>query len=50
MHLMAYFPGQPVVPYTVGKIILDFNESWDDGMAVASAGPYVNHLHLAADR
>ena len=26
------------------------NEARDDGVAVASAGPYVNHLHLAADR
>jgi len=22
----------------------------DDGVTVASAGPYANHLHLAADR
>jgi len=22
----------------------------DDGVAVASAGPYANHLHLATDR
>jgi len=29
---------------------LDFNEARDDGMAVASAGPYANHLHLASDR
>jgi len=28
----------------------DFNEARDDGVAVASAGPYANHLHLAADR
>jgi len=28
---------------------LDFNEARDDGMAVASAGPYANHLHLTAD-
>jgi len=26
------------------------NEARDDGMAVASAGPYANHLHLAPDR
>jgi len=26
---------------------LDFNESRDDGVAVASAGPFANHLHLA---
>jgi len=29
---------------------LDFNEARDDGVAVASAGPYANHLHLDADR
>jgi len=28
----------------------DFNEARDDGMAVASAGPYASHLHLAPDR
>jgi len=32
------------------KTILDFNEARDDGVAVASAGPYANHLHLALDR
>jgi len=30
--------------------ILDFNEARDDGMAVASAGLYANHLQFAADR
>jgi len=29
---------------------LDFNEARDDGVAVASAGPYANHLHLVPDR
>jgi len=28
---------------------MDFNEARDDGLAVASAGPYANHLHLALD-
>jgi len=28
---------------------LDFNEARDDGVAVASAGPYAYHLHLAPD-
>jgi len=32
------------------RIFLDFNETTDDGVAVASAGPYANHLHLASDR
>ena len=30
--------------------ILDFTGATDDGVAVASAGPYANHLHLTADR
>jgi len=29
---------------------VDFNEARDDRVAVASAGPYANHLCLAADR
>ena len=29
---------------------LDFNEERDNGVAVASAGPYANHLHLVPDR
>jgi len=33
-----------------GRTILDFSEARDDGMAVASAGPYANHLHLAPDK
>jgi len=32
------------------KINLDFNEARDDRVAVASAGPYANHLHLSTDR
>jgi len=30
--------------------IRDFTAARDDGVAVASAGPYANHLHLAPDR
>ena len=30
--------------------ILDFTEARDDGVAVASAGPYANDLHLTPDR
>jgi len=35
-----------------GKTSLDLNEARDDEVwdAVASAGPYANNLHLAADR
>jgi len=29
---------------------VDFNEARDDGVTVASAGPYANHLRLAPDR
>jgi len=32
------------------KTILDFNEARDDRVAVASAGPYANHLLLVPDR
>jgi len=30
--------------------MLEFTGARDDGVAVASAGPYANHLHLAPDR
>jgi len=33
-----------------GKTILYFNEARDDGVGVALAGPYANHLHLISDR
>jgi len=29
---------------------LNFNEARDDGVAVASAGPYADQLHLVPDR
>jgi len=38
--------------YQKGKTSLDLNEAIDDrvwGMAVASAGPYANNLHLSPD-
>jgi len=44
---MASFPGQPGQAYTTKA---DFNEARDDGVAVASAGPYANHLYFAPDR
>jgi len=31
------------------KTFQDFDKSRDDGVAMASAGPYANHLHLTAD-
>ena len=33
-----------------GQTNLDFNEARDDGVAVASAAPYANHLNLAPDK
>jgi len=33
-----------------GRTILDFNDARDDGVAVASAGSYTNHLLLSPDR
>jgi len=32
-----------------GRTILAFNEARDDGVAVASAGPFANHLHFTPD-
>jgi len=32
------------------KTILDFTRARDDGMAVASAGPYADYLPLTPDR
>ena len=50
IRLTAFFPGQPRSAGTRKVTILDFNEARDDGVAVASAGPSANHLHLAPDR
>ena len=44
------FQDQLVSRHKKGRTILDFNESRDDGVAVALAGPYANHLQLAPDR
>jgi len=33
-----------------GRTFLDFNEARDDGVAMTSAGPHADHLHLAPDR
>ena len=38
------------MPVPEGKTVLDFAEARDDGVAVASAGPYANHVHLTVDR
>jgi len=34
----------------IGSTSLYFNEARDDGVAVASAGPYANRLHLTSNR
>jgi len=50
-HLMAFFSTTTWVSrHQKGRTVLSFNEARDDGVAVASAGPYANHLHLAPDR
>ena len=36
--------------YCKGRTILVFNETRDDGVAMASVGPYAGNLHLAPDR
>ena len=49
-HLTAsFFRTTRVCRYQKGRTILDFNEARDVGVAVASAGPYANHLHFAPD-
>jgi len=49
--LMAFFPEQLGQTSTRKITILDFNEAQNDGVTVASPGPYSNHhLHLTSDR
>ena len=50
IHLMAFFQDNLGKPAPERKTILDFTGATDDGVAVASAGPYANHLHLAPYR
>jgi len=33
-----------------GSTNVNFNEARHDGVAVASGGPYANHLHLTSDK
>jgi len=47
---MAFFQDNLGKPAPERQTILDFTAARDDEVAVASAGPYVNHLHLAPDR
>jgi len=52
--LLVSFPKQAgLVSTRMKKPVLDLNEARDYGgfgMAVASAGPYANNLHLTPDR
>jgi len=49
-HTRPLFPGQLGKPAQERLNQSEFNEAKDIGVAVASAGPYAIHLHLAADR
>jgi len=49
-HLTAFFQDNLGKPATERQTILNFTGARDDWVAVASAGPYANHLHLAPDR
>jgi len=44
----AALPPQNYLYITI--VSMDYNESRDDGVAVASAGPYASHLHVTPDR
>jgi len=46
---MASFPGQPVQASMRKAKPIYFNEARDDGVAVATAGPYTNQLHFAPE-
>ena len=46
-HLMAFFQDNLGKPAPERQTILDFIAARHDGVTVASAGPYANHLHLA---
>jgi len=49
-RLMAFYSRTTWVSrHQKGRTILDFNEARDDGVALESAGPYANHLHLTPD-
>jgi len=51
LHLFnAFIQDNLGKPAPERQTILDFADTRDDRVAVASAGPYANHLHLTADR
>ena len=47
---MDFFEDDLGEPAPGRQTILDFSEARDDGLAMASAGPYANHLLLAPVR
>jgi len=46
---MAFFQDNLSKPAPERQTILDFTGARNNGVAVASAGPYANHLHLAPE-
>jgi len=50
IHLTAFFQDNLGKLTPKGYTILDFAAARDDGVAVASSGPYANNLHLTPDR
>jgi len=50
IRLMAFPQDKLGKPAPQRYTILDFTVARDDVVAVASPGPYANHLHLAPDR
>jgi len=50
IHLTAFFQDNLGKPAPERQTILDFAEARDDRVAVASAGPYANDLHLTPDK
>jgi len=49
IRLTAFFQDNLGKPAPERYTILDFTAAKDDGVAVASDGPYAYHLHLAPD-
>jgi len=48
--MASYFGTNCIRRHRKGKTNLDFNESRDDAVVVASAGPHANNLYLTPDR
>jgi len=51
LHLFnGFFQDNLGKPAPERQTVLDFTAARDDGVAMASDGPYANHLHLTPDR